>query len=62
MEHAFRAEKRTAAKLESDNVTELLRYPAGAMHAMVQRRGAWFCCCFFLNVFEAHDLRSWIPW
>jgi len=40
MEHAFRTEERTAAKLEGDDVPGLFRYPAGAMHAMAQRRGA----------------------
>jgi len=40
MEHAFRAEKRTAAKLEGDDVPGLFTYPAGAMHAMAQRGGA----------------------
>jgi hypothetical protein len=40
MEHAFRTEERTAAKLEGDDVPGLFRYPAGAMHAMAQRGGA----------------------
>jgi len=61
MEHAARTEKRTAAKLESDDVADLFGFPAGAMHAMAQRGGAGFCCCIFRYVFEAHDLRSWIP-
>jgi len=44
MEHAFRTEERTAAKLESDDVPGLFRYPAGAMHTMVQRSRACFRC------------------
>ncbi len=32
MEHAVSTEKRTAAKLESDDVPALLAYPAGVMH------------------------------
>ena len=44
MEHASRTEKRTAAKLEGDDIAGLSDYPAGAMHAMAQRGGAWFRC------------------
>jgi hypothetical protein len=44
MEHTAGTEERTAAKLEGDDVPGLFRYPAGAMHAMVQRGRAWFRC------------------
>src|SRR6267154_1917892 len=44
MEHTVGAEQRTAAKLEGDDVPGLFRYPAGALHRMAQRGGAWFRC------------------
>ena len=35
MEHAVRAEKRTAAELESDDIRELAGYPAGVVNDFV---------------------------
>jgi hypothetical protein len=44
MEHAVCTKKRTAAELEGNDVPVLLAPTAGAMHSLLQRRGASFRC------------------
>src|SRR5438477_4219897 len=67
IEHAVRAEKRTAAELESDDIRELAGYAAGVVNDFVMsglgtpgsRGGAAFASNIFLDIFEIHGLRSW---
>src|SRR6266481_6504484 len=56
MQHAFRAEKRTAAELEGDYVPALLARAAGERHSLAQLGAASFRSKFFRYVFETHDL------
>jgi hypothetical protein len=61
MEHAVRAEKRAAAKLEGDELPGIQIRLVRKGRAGTQRGGAGFGCSFFLHIFETHGLRSWFP-
>jgi hypothetical protein len=51
VEHALRAEQRTAAEFEGHDVQRLRGDPAGGNAAFVQRGGDAFRCYFFVHIF-----------
>jgi hypothetical protein len=65
VEHTLRAEQRAAAKLEGHNIKRLGDRRASAVDRIFPRGAspaethAAIRCFFILNIFEAHDLRSW---
>jgi hypothetical protein len=58
VEHALRAEKRAAAEFEGDDALRLSADLTDSVIAVLQRGGVVLCCHFFVDIFEAHGLRS----